>query len=96
MSSPYEPTKLKEEAATKMLMIETAIEVKALIALFKAKGFVADCELEPFRKQLKESPEYRFSYETAKNMVAAADLYENNPDAYLKALFKAKLNGTIR
>ena len=95
MSSPYEPQKLKEEAAERMFVIETAIEIKALIALFKAKGFVADCELEPFRKQLKESPEYRFAYEKAKKMVAAADLYENNPQAYLKELFKAKLNGAI-
>ena len=95
MSSPYEPQKLKEEAAQKMLMIETAIEVKALINLFKAKGFVADCELDEFRKQLRKSPEYCFAYENAKKMIEAANLYETNPTAYLQMLFKAKMEGRV-
>ncbi len=95
MSSPYEPQKLKEEAAQKMFMVETAIEVKALIGLLKAKGFVADCELDEFRKQLRESPEYRFAYENTKKTVEAANLYETNPKAYMQALFKAKLEGRI-
>ena len=96
MSSPYEPQKLKEEAAQKMLMIETAIEVKALILYFQSKNFAQDYELEPFRNQLRASPQYKAAYETAKKMVAAADLYENNPQAYLQELFKAKMAGTIR
>ena len=95
MSSPYEPQKLKEEAATKMLMIETVIEVKALILYFQSKNFAQDYELEPFRKQLRASPEYKTAYETAKKMFTAATLYENNPQAYLQELFKAKMAGTI-
>ena len=95
MSSPYEPTKLKEEAATKMLIIETAVEVKALILYLQSKNFAQDYELEPFRKQLRASPQYKTAYETAKKMVTAATLYENNPQAYLQELFKAKMAGTI-
>ena len=96
MSSPYEPQQLKESANEKMLMLNTYIELEALISLFKAKGFVAECELEPFRKELREAPAYRNAYEKIQQILHAADVYEKNPNAYLHALWTAKLNGTLK
>ena len=96
MASVYEPQNLKEEATKNMLILDTAIELKAVVKLLVEKGIIANVEMEYMREQIKNSPQYKAGYEMYTKMMNAAELYEQNPQAYLRELFNAKLNGTIR
>ena len=95
MFDPYKPQDLMLNAMKDMFVVETAIELAALIKLFKAKGFVAECELQPFRKELHEDPKYKDIYENAKAAFEAGKLYKQDPSAYLTALMTAKMSGKI-
>lgn len=96
MSSVYEPQKLKEEAVKNMMIVETAINVEALIKLLVSKGIIANVEMDYIRSELKSSPKYKAVYEMYQQMINAAEVYEKDPQRYLQELLKAKLNGTIR
>lgn len=92
----YEPQNLKEEATKNMMIIDTVVEVQAVVQLLVSKGIIANVEMEYMRKQIKDSPKYKSVYEMAQKAIRAAELYEKNPQAYLQELFKAKLNGNLR
>lgn len=93
MFDVYKPEKLAQEVAEKAFLVETAIELASLIALFKAKGFVAEVELQPFREQFRNDPKFKAFYQSVQDALSAAKLYKDNPKAYLSELFKAKMNG---
>lgn len=95
MASVYEPEKLKEEAARNMLMMDTAINLQAVIELLVAKGIIANVELNYMRDKLRNSPAYKTAYEMAQKMVKAAELYERDPQAYLRELLAAKMQGRV-
>ena len=44
------------------------------------------------REKVKTLPKYKASLQYIQNINNAADLYEKDPQAYLKALFNEKLN----
>lgn len=96
MSSMYEPAKLKEEAAKNMLIIDTAMTLQALTQLLISKGIIAKVEMDYVKDELKQDPKYQAGYKMAQEMLKAAELYERDPQAYLRELFNAKLKGNIR
>lgn len=91
MFDPYKPQTLIEDAAKDMFIIETAIELAAFIELFKAKGFVSEVELRPFREKLRENPKFKNFYDEVKARIEAGKLYKDDPQAYLQMLMKAKM-----
>lgn len=92
----YKPEELKEEAAKNMMIVDTAVEVQAVVKLLVAKGIIANVEMDYMRQEIKNSPTYKAAYEMAKKAVNLAELYEKDPQAYLRGLLGAKLNGTIK
>ena len=95
-TSVYEPQNLKEEATKNMMILDTAVEIQAVVQLLVSKGIIANVEMDYMRNQTKDSPKYKAVYEMAQKAISAAELYEKNPQAYLQELFKAKLNGNLR
>ena len=95
MANVYEPENLKEEAMRNMLIVDTAINLETLTELLVSKGIVANVELDYMRDKLKSTPKYKAVYEMAQNMVRAAELYERDPQAYLRELFAAKMQGRV-
>ena len=96
MASVYEPEKLKEEATRNMLIMDTALRLEALTRLLISKGIVSKVEMDYMREELMKDPKYQAGYKMAEEMMKAAELYEQNPQAYLRGLFDAKLKGNIR
>ena len=95
MASVYEPDKLKEEAMKNMLIVDTAINLQALTELLVSKGIVANVEIDYMLDKLKSTPKYKTVYEMAQNMVKTAELYERDPQAYLRELLAAKMQGKV-
>lgn len=93
MFDVYKPEKLAQDAAEKAFIVETAIELASLIAILKAKGFVAEVELQPFREKFRDDPKFKDFYKSVQDALSAARMYKDNPQAYLAELFKAKMNG---
>ena len=95
MANVYEPENLKEEAMRNMLIVDTAINLETLTELLVSKGIVANVELDYIRCKLKSTSKYKAVYEMAQKMVNTAELYERDPQAYLRELLAAKMQGRV-
>jgi hypothetical protein len=93
MADKYNPQSLKEDAIIKKTILDTAVDVQSALQLLISKDLITIEELNQMREKVKNLPKYKASYEVINKINNAANLYENDPQAYLKALFEEKLNG---
>lgn len=93
MADKYDPKNLKEDAVQKKLIIDTAVDVQTILQILIKSGITTKEEIDEMRSKIKTLPKYKAAYEMIENINKAANLYENDPQAYLKALFNEKLNG---
>ena len=96
MSDIYKPEQLKEDAAQKKLMVDTAVDVQCALQILIEKGIMTKEELDTWRTRVRNMPKYKASYEMIQKLLEAADLYDKDPKAYLRAIMEAKLNGTLK
>lgn len=96
MADIYNPEGLREDAVVKKMILDLMVEVQALTELLRAKAFVSNVELDPIRTKIRQNDQFKMAYETINKMNAASDLYKNDPQQYLKELFKAKMEGRVR
>ena len=92
MADKYKPESLKEDAAMKQTIVNTAIDIQSVLQLLIHKEIITLDELNEMREKVKTLPKYKASLQYIQNINNAADLYEKDPQAYLKALFNEKLN----
>lgn len=93
MADIYDPKNLKEDAAQKKLMLDTAVDVQVALQLLIEKNIITQDELNTWRERVRKFPKYKASYEVVKGILDTAELYEKDPNAYLKVLMEAKLRG---
>lgn len=96
MADIYNPEGLREDAVVKKMILDLTVEVQALTELLRAKAFVSNAELDPIRDKIRQNYQFKMAYEAINKMNAASDFYKNDPQQYLKELFKAKMEGKIR
>ena len=95
MADMYKPDKLKEDAAQKKMLIDTAVDVQVILQILIEKEIITKEELDIWRNRVKQFPKYKASYEMISKMLQAADIYEKNPQEYLRLIMDAKLKGWI-
>lgn len=93
MSDMYHPEQIEQDANQKRMMLDTASDVQTILQLLVQKNIVTREEVSEMRNKVRNSPKYKDAYNYIYGLHAASDLYKNDPQAYLKALFNAKLNG---
>ena len=86
---------MKEDAILKKIIIDTAVDVQSALQLLIAKEIITSDELNTMRAKVKTLPKYAASYQYINDIAAAADAYEKDPQAFLKAMFNAKLRGKM-
>lgn len=93
MADKYHPESLKEDAIQKKLMLDTAVDVQTIMQILVKNNIATKEEIDEIRIKVKSLPKYKAAYEMVENIVNASELYQNDPQAYLKALFNDKLHG---
>ena len=93
MTDKYKPEQLKEEALTKQLIVNTAIDIQSVLQLLIQKKTITQDELNEMRAKVRTLPKYQASLRYIQGINDAADLYEKDPQAYLKALLEEKMRG---
>ena len=96
MASAYDPQSLKEETSKNMLILEAIIDLQAVMELLVAKGIIANVELEYMRDKIKSYLKYQATYKMYQDMMDVAELYEKDPQQYLRELLTAKMKGAVR
>lgn len=93
MADKYNPQSLKEDAVIKKVILDTAVDIQSALQLLVSKDLITVEELNQMREKVKNLPKYKASYNVIDKINDAVNLYENDPNAYLKALFEEKLKG---
>lgn len=91
----------KTDEALQELMIQerilcTAIDIQALLGLLVAKEIVTKEEIDIFRDKVNSLPKYKNSIEEIDQLKKGFSAAKKNPEAYLKAIFNAKMSGKIK
>ena len=93
MTDKYHPESLKEDAIQKKLMLDTAVDVQTIMQILVKNNIATKEEIDEIRIKVKSLPKYKAAYEMVENINMASELYKNDPQAYLKALFNDKIHG---
>ena len=90
--------KIKAEAKSSLLMMETVMTLDAVTRLLVSKGIISQAEVEGKKTELLTSPEYEYSavYETCQNLLKTAQLIEDDPLAFIQKLCEARAKGVIQ
>ncbi len=86
----YKPDELKKEAYTLGLIVQAAVDAQTSLQIMMEKGIATREEITEWKSKVKNSPKYKAIYGIIEKMVNTAELYENDPQAYLKELMNIK------
>ena len=83
------------EINEKKLVLDVKVETQLILQLLVSKGIITREEVSAMREKVKNSSNYKASYEYLENAKQKANYYKNNPEQHLKDIFNAKMNGTM-
>jgi len=87
------PDELKTDAVKMKLLLDAVINSQVALQILMEKGIATREEVVAWKEKIQNQPKYKASYEYAKQQSDLGDLYEKDPQAYLKAMLDAKLRG---
>ena len=96
MDNIYDPDKLQSEAVQKKLMLDTAVDVQAILQILVSKEITTKEEVDKIRNIVKSQPKYKLAYDYINGIQTASETWKNDPQAYLKELLKAKMDGKVK
>lgn len=92
----YKPDEALHELMIQETIVNVAVDVQALLRILVEKEIITREEVNNYREEVRNSPKYRSVIEDIQRQKAGFQAAKNNPQEYLKALFKAKMNGDIK
>ena len=91
----YKPDEALHELMIQETIVNVAVDVQALLRILVEKEIITREEVNQYREEVRNSPKYRSVIEDIQRQKAGFQAAKDNPEEYLKALFKAKMNGNI-
>lgn len=92
----YKPDDALHELMIQETIINVAVDVQALLRLLVDKEIVKRQEINKYRQEVRNSPKYKPVIEDIQRQKDGFQAAKNDPEGYLKALFKAKIDGKIK
>ena len=83
----------KLDIQNKQMILNTAIDVQALLRILVDKQIITKEEVTQYRKEVRESPKYQAAALYVEQTLAEIKAYEANPELRLKAMFHQKSQG---
>lgn len=92
----YKPEEALHELQIQETIIKAAIDVQVALRILVDKEIVTSEEVQKYREEVSNSPKYKIVLDDIKRQKVGFKAAKDNPQDYLKALFKAKMNGDIK
>ena len=92
----YKPEEALHELQIQETILKTAIDVQAVLRILVDKEIVSREEVQKYREEVSNSPKYKIVLDDIQRQKAGFQTAKDNPQDYLRALFKAKMNGDIK
>lgn len=91
----YKPDEALHELMLQEQILNTAIDIQALLRLLLDKRIITREEINTHREEVRESPKYKATLQSIEDQKVGFQKAKDNPQAYLQALFKAKMDEKI-
>ena len=92
----YKPEEALHELQVQETILKTAIDVQVVLRIFVDKEIVTREEVQKYRKEVGNSPKYKIVLDDIQKQKIRFQAAKDNPQDYLRALLKAKMNGDIK
>ena len=92
----YKPDEALHELMIQETIINVAVDVQALLRVLVHKGIITRDEVGGYRDEVRNSPKYKTVIEDIQRQKSGFQAAKNDPEGYLRAIFKAKMNGDIK
>lgn len=92
----YKPEEALHELQVQETILKTAIDVQVALRILVDKEIVTREEVQKYREEVSNSPKYKIVLDDIKRQKAGFQAAKDNPQEYLQALLRAKMNGNIK
>ncbi|MCD7996478.1 MAG: hypothetical protein LUH21_04510 [Clostridiales bacterium] len=92
----YKPDEALHELMIQETIINVAVDVQAVLRILVDKEILTRKEINKYRQEVRNSPKYKLVIEDIQRQKTGFQAAKNDPEGYLKALFKAKMDGNIK
>lgn len=92
----YNPDDALQELLIQKRILECAIDIQSLLRILVDKGVITKDEMQMSRQEVRSSQKYKMALEDIERQEIGFKMAKDNPEEYLKALFKAKIDGRIK
>lgn len=92
----YKPDEALHELMLQEAIVNTAVDIQALLQILVAKNIITREEVSKYREKVRNSPKYKATLDEIQRQKTALQAAQSNPQEYLKAVLRAKMNGDIK
>lgn len=92
----YKPDEALHELMLQETIVNTAVDIQVLLRILVDKEIITREEVGKYREEVRNSPKYKPVIENIQREKQGFQEAKDNPQEYLKALLKAKMNGDIK
>ena len=92
----YKPEEALHELQVQETILKTAIDVQVVLRILVDKEIVTREEVQKYRDEASNSPKYKIVLDDILRQKTVFQAAKDNPQEYLKAIMKAKMNGDIK
>lgn len=92
----YKPEEALHELQLQETILKTAIDVQVALRILVDKEIATREEVQKYREEVSSSPKYKIVLDDIQRQKAGFQAAKDNPQDYLKALLRAKMNGDIK
>lgn len=92
----YKPDEALHELMMQETIVNVAVDVQALLRILVEKEIITREEVNQYREEVRNSPKYKLVIEDIHRQKSGFQAAKDNPQEYLKALLKAKMNRDIK
>ena len=82
-----------QDVNNKKLILDTAMDIQALLRLLVEKEIISRDEISKQRKEVRESPKWNAACMYIEQTLQEIDTFQKNPELQLKAMWKRKMEG---
>lgn len=91
----YRPEQALHELTTQQTIVDLAVDIQTLLRILVDKEIITREEVNQYRNEVRNSPKYKPVIEDIQRQKQAFEHAKENPQEYLKAIFKAKTEGKL-
>ena len=83
----------KTDIENKQMILNTAIDVQALLRLLVHKGIITKEEMNQYREEVRKSSKYKAAVTYVDQTLREIEMYKRDSRLYMQEMFKRKMQG---